>query len=416
MIPNFTFLDASFLVTASNGTRVRSARDFASQIATFIAGRYGEASGWDEDANFLLSLTDGSHTVGIVSGSQGTITESVAYGASFQNGDNFFALISAGTIQENIASVASFGTGDHFLTAFISDAGTEAVSYESTFESGQHALIVPDTNVLSDDAAVQTTILDGSLYDALPETDPLYLKAIVQFTISGSQTVGSLDFATVGALNGYTFSYLDQSYVIVSASNGAITFDTPFLGTSFDDRFAAICDAVVMPPPPPNITDPSLIVDNASGTGTFADAPGLRDAFANVSFGTGVYAQIVVFGSMPQDTTPMFATFLTGAHSFVTVAGTTPVESGTIATTFQAGSYTLIVKTAGSVEAVNFGASFQTGVHVIPGQYPTADTTTTTADTTLRTADNVKPFSFDGTTYGYGPTFDEAVVFNFSQE
>lgn len=426
MIPNFTFRDLTFFSVAGSGTVVSAIADAGTASASFFEGRHGEVTAWLDDTAYAITFSSGSHTE--TRPFNGSFIESIAASASFQTGTYFFALVDHGTMaSEHTALAVTFGTGSHAETAFIRDAGTELATFTSTFLAGTHAEIVPQTGSNVDDGALAATIQEGSYALIDPLTDPLYQKAIVRFTITSGSETGVLDYTSVGAITPYTFTYLENDYTIITASSGAITFDQPFIGNSFDNRYSLIVDAPVFPPPPPPppgvivITDgtgtqiTSIIVDNINGTGTFAGAPGERDAFAYATFQTGTHALILVSGSIPRETAPMFATFLAGTYALIRESGSATDDSAA-QSTFLSGSHALAVFTAGSVDDAATAATFLTGAHLLTGVYATADSTEVTADATGITADNVKPFTFDGSNGGYGPTFDENTVFNFSQE
>lgn len=426
MIPNFTFRDPTFFVVLGNGTTLRDFDDLGEISASFLSGRYGEAYGWQNNVAFSVGFGAGTHL--LTRPFNGSIVEDIGASASFQNGTYFFALVDHGTMaSESTALGASFGTGSHAETAFLRDAGTESTDFTATFLAGTYAEVIPLNGSISEDSSLAASIQEGSYALVDPLTDPLYEKAIVRFTIESGETTGVLDYTSVGAITPYTFTYLEASYTIIAASSGAITFDQPFIGNSFDNRYSLIVDAPVFPPPeppPPGVivivdgtgtTITSIIVDNINGTGTFADAPGERDAFAYATFQTGTHALILVDGSMPRETAPMFASFLAGTYAFIRESGSA-TDSGSAEATFLSGSHTLTAVTLGSNDYSTAEATFLTGVHALYGDYVTADSTAVTADSTEFTADNVKPFSFDGSNGGYGPTFDNDQVFNFSQE
>jgi hypothetical protein len=407
MIPNFTFLDPTLFSIFEAGSVTFEFSDDGSHAVTFLSGRHGPASGWQDFSAWTVTFDTGSHTVSVPS--HGTHTEEVGAAATFQNGTYLFALVDGGTFAHDAATAASFGTGTHFLCAVVTDYGTEQMPVETTFFDGAHNEIAVGP-VVTEQGTVITTFGSGSLYNALPDVDPLADKAIIRFEILPGSTAGVLEYTGQGNPVAYNTDYLEDHYVIVDTPNGdSIIFDIPWNGTSFDNRYQLIFDAPTFPNPPgapPGI----VIIDN--GTGTNVGSLPSEPASFGIAFYNGTYAQIVVSGSIPRDTVPNFCTFLFGSHTFVQQSGSVVEDHGLVSASFGTGDHIEMMLIGTGTDHGGISATFYNGAHEIVASYVVADTTEVTADDTSVLADNCKPFSADRADY---VTFDDGTVFNFSQ-
>lgn len=414
MIPNFTFLDPTWFVAIDAGSvTVSIGTEDVGASMTFLSGRYGPASGWQDFTAQVMTFSTGSYTISVIHA--GTLHEDAGAQTSFHNGTYTFALVDGGTFADDAGAAASFDIGTHFLCAVVTDYGTESMPMEATFFEGAHNEIAVGPTIANNFGTVAIFFGSGSLYNALPDVDPMHNKAVIRFAIVPGSTEGVLEYTSQGNPVAYNTDYPNedsdlQHYIVVDTpNNDTIRFDTAWAGTSFDDRYQLLFDAPTFPAPsgaPPGI----IIIDNGTGTNV-GSLPSEPAAFA-VGFHSGTYFQVIVAGTMPRETVPNFCTFLYGSHTFVQETGSVAEDHGAVAVTFGTGSYveTVLVREINENGAAS--ATFLTGAHVLPEQYVTADSTQITADCGTITADNCAPFSFDN---GNWPTFDEAVVFNFSQ-
>lgn len=414
MIPNFTFLDPTFFSVFDAGSvTVSLGPEDTSAAISFLIGRYGPASGWQDFTTEVMSFSTGSHTINVIHA--GTFHEDIGAQTSFHQGTYTFALVDGGTFADAAVASASFDVGTHFLCAVVTDFGTESMPMETTFFEGAHNEIALGPTIANNNGTVAVFFGSGSYYDALPNIDPMDGKAVIRFAILPGSAEGVLEYTSQGNPVAYNTDYPDQDndpvhYIVVTTpNNDTILFDTAWAGTSFDNRYQLLFDAPTFPAPsgaPPGI----VIISN--GTGTNVGSLVSEHMDLAVGFATGTYFQVIVAGTMPRETVPNFCTFLYGSHTFVQQTGSVTEDHGAVAATFGTGSYVQKVITAEINENGAASATFLAGAHVLPEQYVTADSTQITADCGTITADNCAPFSFDN---GNWPTFDEAVVFNFSQ-
>lgn len=410
MIPNFSLRDPTLFISSYGSVPVFFFDD-AGGSTSFWSGRYGPASGWQDNSQFDVSFDSGSHTVEIPF--HGTHSEPSIANTTFYNGTFLFALIDGGTFPHDAAASISAGSGTHFHCAIVTDYGTEIAPFTTTFLAGSYNEVAVGP-LVPEAGTTMVAFGTGSYYNAQPDIDPMLNKAVIRFSILPGSTAGDLEFTSQGNPGGYNTDYGEGHFTVFDTpGNVEIRFHEPWAGTltSFDNRYQLLFDAPVFPNPPGAAVGIIIISD---GTGTNVGSLVSEHLSFGASFGTGTYFHMVVAGSIPRDTVPNFCTFLYGSHTFIRETGSVTEDHGQIAASFGTGTYDLKVITGQGTDAANSAIAFYSGAYVLQdaGTYVTADSTIVTADCGTISADNCKPFGFDNTNW---PTFDDNVVFNFSQ-